>query len=595
MSSNITIIWCMFLVVGYYFRIGVQSFVLLPSSLQGCYDYPNIQLCASSSSLDEEKPKPSAFGKAAIGRRPPSRKGKNRKSKTSVDIGSTSTSTSEGSENVELMKKRDLALIALQTNLKKYITLEECLEFLNLNANPILYRDLPSKLLYLLQEVNVSPKRIAQMLKQHPLLLKEVFLEDDLKSTMEILQTELQITSPETLLKLCEKLPSLLTYHRSELRQRILVYKNQLDYSIDDLQQLVLRDPRILRTPFSNVRQIIIMLEEELNISSSDIQSMLKKEPLVLTYNAETNLRRTIHFLKESPIGTCVTLSPPTPREKKNLQIIIEGEKEEDDGTDEIDIAKLRDLRLKKLIMGHPKILSSSIENNLQPKVEFFLRELLVTPTEFGRLMLRRGGSLLEANLQRTLKTKIDFLRTNLALSLTDSDDYTTTTPIRNDDIDVIVEIPNPNDSHVVLTDFQKRRLLAQMLAINPDILTLSIESNLQPKFDFLYKTLDISQSQARFLTLKRPQLFSLSLENNLRPKIQYLQTYSSTKEEFKDWMVSNPASLATVFDKRIKPRVQQLIEDLNYTTILHPNIPPNFLTLAESSWNKWVINGHHE
>lgn len=70
--------------------------------------------------------------------------------------------------------------------------------------------------------------------------------------------------------------------------------------------------------------------------------------------------------------------------------------------------------RIKALVMGNPMLLSSSIEKNLKPTVAFFLREIGLSEEEFGRVLYRRGGILLEANVERTLRVKVQFLRQQL-------------------------------------------------------------------------------------------------------------------------------------------------------------------------------------
>ena len=173
--------------------------------------------------------------------------------------------------------------------------------------------------------------------------------------------------------------------------------------------------------------------------------------------------------------------------------------------------------RLKPLIMGHPKILSSSLERNLIPTVDFFFHEIGLKELEFGKVMYRRGGSLLEANVDRTLVRKVNFLRSQLGLELS-IDGNTDKAEME----DFKISLPS-QDNVYNLTTSDKKRLLAQIIATTPDILTLSIENNMEPKFDYFRKTLGFSQEQLRYIIVKRPQILSLNLERNIKPKIEFL------------------------------------------------------------------------
>ena len=118
----------------------------------------------------------------------------------------------------------------------------------------------------------------------------------------------------------------------------------------------------------------------------------------------------------------------------------------------------------------------------------------------------------MEANIERTLRRKVDFLRSELDLEVSNGekdnaeigDAASVMAQMRGDGHDanlqdvVFQQVLPPSlpmaesESHSMLasqgkntfTSHERRRLLAQMLATNPDVLTLSIENNLKPKLD---------------------------------------------------------------------------------------------------------------
>ena len=524
----------------------------------------------------------------------------------------------DDTEIERILERRDSALLALKTHLQ--LSLDTSLDVLN--SHPRLYTDLSdlsSKLLYLLNDINIKPRQLKRMLISHPRLMENVLLdsEDNITNTLEVLQTELGLSIEDIKSIQSKSLPTILSYPRSELRKRILVYKLNLSYPKEELKKLVLKDPRMLRTDSGNVGQILNVFWEELGIEKEDVHKMLGKEILLLTYNAEGNIRPTIRYLKEYEIGKCLGMV-----ERKGQSTIKASSRYDSDTI-------IRE-RLKALVMGHPKVLSSSIEKNLKPTVAFFFHECGLTEYEFGRVFYRRGGSLLEANVERTLKRKVSFLRDNLGLNFSQDGNDKDLLAGGEEEYDTIVEIPQfdtnttgtslSSSSSSTLSSFQKKRLLGQMLATNPDILTFSIENNLHPKFEYFCQVLGFSRDELRYVLLKRPQLLSLSLERNIVPKINFFlasrrrsttasmtaTTTSTTtsndehegeeEEEYglgitmdlmRQWLVQYPQTLALVLDSRIKPRVQDVVEMGLF--ISEDNVLPwNFLTMTERNWKQW-------
>ncbi len=351
----------------------------------------------------------SPFGKAAIGRnkRTPRKKlGRNdasmRKKKGEIIDATLRTATS----TKQVIRRRDNALLAFKTLLN--LPLDSSIAILN--AYPRLYThipDLSDRLSYLLNDINLKPEQLRRMLTSHPRLMERVLMdnENNITNTLEVLQTELDLSVKDIKAIQSKALPAILSYPRSELRKRILVYKLDLGYPKEDITKMVLKDPRMLRTDARNVKQILNVFEEELDIGKEDVRTMLAKEILLLTYNAENNIRPTIRYLKEKEVGMCLGMV-----ERKGIStftVTSQNEKE-----------VIINTRLKNLIMGNPKVLSASLEKNLKPTVNFFMLNVALSPYEFGRVIYRRGGSLLEANVERTLKRKVSFLRHEMDLEV---------------------------------------------------------------------------------------------------------------------------------------------------------------------------------
>jgi len=512
------------------------------------------------------------------------------------EIDTTSYTENQISTSTTVEIRRQEAVDALRTHL--CMSKKDSVAFLD--TCPKLYTDIPhlsSKLTYLLDQINMKAKQLRKMIQVHPLLMETVFLDDqeNIQSTVEILQSELDMSIQDIQkLESLSSLPAILNYPRSDLRKRILVYKLDLKLNTLQLKTLVFKDARILRTDSDNVRRILQVLQEELNINNVDVQVMLQKEILLCTYRAEENIRPTILYLKQNEIGKCLGMvhkgktisSRSTSSTRSRLDALQQQQQQE-----------LIQDRLKSLIMRHPKILSSSVEKNLIPTVQFFLQYVGMTELEFGRLLYRRGGSMLEANIERSLKRKIDFFRHELELQVHHNSEHVLHNESYVTELLTPIPIP-PVDEMASLTCIQKKRLLAQMLASNPDILTLSIESNLTPKFEYFTQTIGFTRAQLCHILLKRPQIVALSLERNIFAKMDVFMSprrrietvmldeqcgLGLTKVELRHWITENPQVLTCTLETRIRPRIKDAVESDLY---IGKNLPSNFITQSSRSWD---------
>jgi len=393
--------------------------------------------------------------------------------------------------------------------------------------------------------------------------------ENNIKSTVEILEVELGLSKTDV-----EAIRS--STPRSELRKRIIFYKHDLDYPVEQIRSLVWKDSRVLGADSGQLRKILKVFEQELEIDKKDIQEMLEKETCLLIYKAEENLRPTIRYLKEFEVGKCVGMVV-----RKGLSTITAPSQDKQD--------EIVRHRLKSLVMGEPRILSSSVEKNLKPTVAYFLNDVGLTGYEFGRIIYRRGR-LLIANVERNLKPKVSFLRKELGLEIVMDGAADESS---SKDLMTKVRVP-PADYSTVLSNVAKRRLFAQMIATNPDILTLSIECNLSLKFDYFREVVGMTDEQLRYVFLKRPQLLSLHLERNIIPKINCFTDARGEKEEgegglgmsmaeVRSWITECPQTLACALDSRIRPRVRDMVM---HSLFLGENVPLNFLCRTEKSWD---------
>ena len=448
----------------------------------------------------------SPFGSAAQGKRramlsPPS-------SAASAELTSSSPSPPQDDNTAFLLRRRDRALLALQQHLGLNTTASLGL----LTRFPELYgEDCPSlgaKLLYLLNEVNLPKKRLCHMLFVKPTLLVRILTDSgyNLVGTVEVLQTELGMTSSDLLGISSGRLPAVLGYDRSELRRRIKVYKHELGYPEDVLRRMVLTDPEMLRTDASKVQGSILVLREELGMDAKDVHRLLHRAPLIMSYNPEGNIRPTVQFLKQGLIGRCLGLV----KRKGVSAETVAGEYERE--------ALIRE-RVREFVLKFPNILALSVDKNVRPTLNFFLEAVGLSELQLGKVLTRRPPLLeLKVGLMRT---KLDFLREQTGA-----------------------------------TDVE----LAEIVVRFPEVFSLSVANSLKPKIEYLYgemtgvggqfSGLGMNATQVRHVLHKKPQILSLNLERNILPKVAYLVTPVAnggaglTLGEVRDWFASYPQTV---------------------------------------------------
>jgi len=130
---------------------------------------------------------------------------------------------------------------------------------------------------------------------------------------------------------------------------------------------------------------------------------------------------------------------------------------------------------------------------------------------------------------------------------------------------------------------------VSYMVSGFPPVLWLS-ETNLMEKINFLRKQFDFEDYELRDTLVTYPQILGLSIETNLQPKITFLLLDSAkggaglTKEELKELVIYQPAIMGYSLEVRIKPRIQRMRD--NY--ILFSYAPPTLLSFTNAKFDQW-------
>jgi len=587
----------------------------------------------------------SAFGKAAIGL-----KNKNQTDlllANSRFINSTISDSNiisppkESAETKRLLFQRDRALLALQQHLR--LSTEKSLQLLT--TNPSLYTDVPSlslKLLYLLNELNIPRSRLVRMLETHPTLTTRVILDSEanLSSTLQVLQEELDLRYADlkAIITKSSNLPTLLNYGRSNLKRKIRLYTSgYLSITPSVMTQLICTESRMLQMNPVLATQVINILRNTLNMSRDDIVTMLQRDKLLLCYHPTENTKPTIDYLMgdDSQIGHVLGLV----LRKSESTLLLPASISEEQQNIEEEKQQLIKSRIKDLLIRYPAILSCGITTHLQPILSFLRNDVGCTDYQLGRMLYRRGN-ILTLSLD-SLKRKVDYFNTVLSLTEEEgeeiesaekngSEEETNSSDICSGEKEA--EQKDPVEVYESYRDEYGTKL-SHILATSPDVLTLSLKGNLQPKFQYIIDTFLVPPSprarsivdgnghlhlhacqkqQLSKIFQLRPQLLVLSLEKNWKPKVQYLSSSEEaggaglSPNQVWDWWVAYPHMMSFTLEK-IEERVnvvKKIIRNKRISTTstdfwwqsLNDNVEgettmvleANFLGWKEKKWRTW-------
>lgn len=116
-------------------------------------------------------------------------------------------------------------------------------------------------------------------------------------------------------------------------------------------------------------------------------------------------------------------------------------------------------------------------------------------------------------------------------------------------------------------------------------------EDNISSKADFLKEVFNFDNIEMRDTMVTYPQLLGLSIESNLRPKIQFLLTDSEnggaglSLEELKDIVLYQPSILGYSLENRLKPRIKRMKD--NYISFNYA--PMTLMSFSNEKFDQWL------
>ncbi|EOA13232.1 hypothetical protein CARUB_v10026264mg [Capsella rubella] len=213
-------------------------------------------------------------------------------------------------------------------------------------------------------------------------------------------------------------------------------------------------------------------------VKHRDIKRMLLRQPQILQYTVENNLKAHISFL----IGLGIPNS-----------------------------------KIGQIVAATPSLFSYSVENSLRPTIRYLIEEVGINETDVGKVV-QLSPQILVQRLDITWNTRYMFLSKELGA---------------------------PRDSVV------------KMVKKHPQLLHYSIDDGFLPRINFL-RSIGMCNSDILKVLTSLTQVLSLSLEDNLKPKYMYLVNELKNEVHI---LTKYPMYLSLSLDQRIRPRHRFLVE----------------------------------
>ncbi|KAE8733544.1 Mitochondrial transcription termination factor family protein isoform 3 [Hibiscus syriacus] len=211
---------------------------------------------------------------------------------------------------------------------------------------------------------------------------------------------------------------------------------------------------------------------------------------------------------------------------------------------------KQRDVR--RILLRQPQILEYTVENNLKSHVAF-LMGLGIPNSRIGQI-IARAPSLFSYSVENSLKPTVRYLIEEVGINEHDLGKVVQLSPqilVQRIDISwntrymfLSKELGAPRDSVV------------KMVKKHPQLLHYSIDDGLLPRINFL-RSIGMRNSDILKVLTSLTQVLSLSLEENLKPKYLYLVNELNNEVHS---LTKYPMYLSLSLYQRIRPRHRFLI-----------------------------------
>lgn len=298
---------------------------------------------------------------------------------------------------------------------------------------------------YLRNECNVKKAFVHSMIRRHPglsagLLMRIHASNPPIMTIRDVLRqylTDAQVQQVE------ESNSSVLrTVSRTQLRSKLSFLSNHecpLSQDSKIMSMLLTKHPEFFAYPIKNIRGALSFVEESLQMSADETQRLVTKMPVFLSYSINNDLAPSIRFFEDelgfspSQIRRMIITYPPVANYSghANIEAVLDLMNEIfDDPKDILRISLVEPIvwslpiddlvsrvsflsqsmeldldELRIILTSLPKLLTLSVDNNVMPKMDFFLKHM---SKEDLRAYVLESPTILSSSLDSRIRPRIE-------------------------------------------------------------------------------------------------------------------------------------------------------------------------------------------
>ena len=172
---------------------------------------------------------------------------------------------------------------------------------------------------------------------------------------------------------------------------------------------------------------------------------------------------------------------------------------------------------MSKVIKGQPQILTFTIEDGIEPKLECLQQCLQLNATSSGKL-IQKCAAILACSISKNMEPKVDWLQQRLVLN---------------------------------------NEQLLKMVWRRPTLFHYSIPDTMEPTLLWLQDCLSLSNNGLSCVLTVHPPMFGYNVTTNLVPTFEFYEQCVGTKGA-QSLLVSYPSPFGASLEKWLKPRLEE-------------------------------------
>ncbi|CAM9885845.1 unnamed protein product [Ectocarpus sp. 12 AP-2014] len=218
-----------------------------------------------------------------------------------------------------------------------------------------------------------------------------------------------------------------------------------------------------------------------------------------------------------------------------------------------------------QLLLRHPEAGTKSVENTVEPKVEWLRTNLNIHAADDGGVvkLLLHAPQILNLSVERSLDPMLRWLKERLGVSSDEAAKIARENP-------TLFWLSVDNNLEPTLRwllkrlDIKDEEIVLAMVAAAPKILSLNTLTGIEPKLAWLRDSLGLNPQDVCEIIRREPTILYKSVDDNLKPKLAWLKLNLDLDDQAaREMFVAFPRMLGSSLAENLKLKVPWLQKSL--------------------------------